>query len=337
MLPVAVRKLIDRLQRVWRFGVRPASPEAFGFALACVAGATLVRILADVARPDSIAHATYYPAVLLATLVGGAWAGGLAMVLGAIVAWWAFEPPFFTFALLKPDQAIDLFLYLVSSSVIIWTADKYRTVLRRLDEERHLRELVVDELGHRVKNKLAIVHAILAHELRRDPDLWRSVDSRLRALAATDDVIARSEGRHAAIGDLLVAEFAPYDTSRIRLHGEEALLAPKLAVTLALIFHELATNAAKYGALSVPGGTVAVSWATGAGRMTIDWTECGGPPAPPPARQGFGMRLLARGLDPFHGRVDTRFGPGGLACRIMVAIPDPSPERLPATTLAPHS
>jgi two-component sensor histidine kinase len=97
-------------------------------------------------------------------------------------------------------------------------------------------------------------------------------------------------------------------------------LPQKPAVTLALIFHELATNAAKYGALSVPGGRLAISWQMQGGELTIAWVERGGPPVKPPSRVGFGSKLFRRALDPYHGRVERRFEPTGLTCHLSLML-----------------
>jgi len=321
--------LVHKLSRLWRFGLKPASPAAFGFAGLCVAAATLACLIIQSIKPGIITQATYYPAILLATLIGGAWAGSLALVLGGLLCWLVFEHPQFGLGALSSAYAITLAIYVASSSAIIWAAEKYRTVVRRLNQEEHYRRLVVDELGHRLKNKLSIVYAILSYELRENRDIREKVDGRFRTLVATDDFITRSDEECASIIDILKMEFAPYDVDRVSLMGEAIQLPSQLAVTLALILHELATNAAKYGALSAACGRVSVSWVTAQGRMTIDWEESGGPPATAPFRQGFGKRLLERGLDPFHGRVEIKFGPGGLVCRITLALPDHQPLQSP--------
>jgi two-component sensor histidine kinase len=91
-------------------------------------------------------------------------------------------------------------------------------------------------------------------------------------------------------------------------------------VTLALVLHELATNAAKYGALSVPQGRLVISWQTGGRDLTIDWIESGGPPVRLPSRQGFGGKLFQSALAPYHGRVHCEFEPIGLRCRISLTL-----------------
>jgi len=107
-------------------------------------------------------------------------------------------------------------------------------------------------------------------------------------------------------------------------------LPSKLAVTLALIFHELATNAAKYGALSTQSGRLRVSWRKVGSQRTIEWAESGGPPAAPPTREGLGKRLLERGLDPFHGKIEPQFGLEGFSTHITLTVPKEKQELAPA-------
>ncbi len=314
---------IDRLaglRRLLRWGLRPGSPGAYAFAVGCVAAALAVRLLFAVFKPDLVMFATYYPAVLLATLIGGTSSGILAQVLGAAIGWLLVEP------LLPPvdrgvtEQVIALLLYALSSSFIIWAAEHYRRVIRRLDEEQHYRRLVVDELSHRLRNKLATVQAVLRHELKTDPALRDRVDGRLRALVAADDLLTRSDDGAVDLGDIVQAEFAPYGETRISQHGERVRIGAKPAAMLALVFHELATNAAKYGALARPEGQISISWLLQGTVLTIDWSETGGPAVSKPTRQGFGSKLFRRALEPFHGTVALSFEHGGLQCRIALAL-----------------
>src|SRR5262249_51077766 len=128
------------------------------------------------------------------------------------------------------------------------------------------------------------------------------------------------------INDLLVAELSPYDTTRIALEGEPLVLPGKLAVTLALIFHELATNAAKYGALSLSAGHVRISWTAAGRRIEVAWVETGGPKVIAPTRRGFGTKLFRHALDPFHGIIETKYQADGLICSISCSLPDEPSE-----------
>jgi two-component sensor histidine kinase len=326
--------VIVSLQALWRHGLKPGSPSALLFAVACVAVGVVLQEAFGV-DPDFAVFAPYYAAVLVATVVAGWSAGALASLLGLVALLWIFVPSRFLFHLFSRREAADVILYLATSGTIVAIADHYRSLVRRLREEEHYRRLVVDELQHRIANKAATLHAIIGYELREHAEVWEKIAGRLRAVATTDQLIAGSDGRDAAIVDVLAAELGPYDTSRVTLEGDALQLPQKPAVTLALVFHELATNAAKYGALSVPDGRLSIGWTMQADRLTIEWVERGGPLVEPPSRDGFGSKLFRRALDPYHGRVERTFERGGLKCRITLAlaaeadavpVPSPAPE-----------
>ena len=161
------------------------------------------------------------------------------------------------------DESVDfarvalLVIFLIVSGLTIWGVEHYRSVAaqqreiaKRLIEEEAYRKLVVEEFQHRLKNKLSTIHAVLHQVLQDEPEIWASIDQRIRALSATDELIAKVDGSGCDIKDLLLSELGPYGHVRFTLNGNPLFLPAKLAVSLALIFHELATNAGKYGAFS---------------------------------------------------------------------------------------
>ena len=154
---------------------------------------------------------------------------------------------------------------------------------------------MVDELQHRLKNKSSTIHAVLHQVLQDQPQIWASIDHRIRALSATDDLIARVDGSGCDIKDLLLSELGPYGHVRFTLNGDPLFLPAKLAVSLALIFHELATNAGKYGAFSSARGLLQVSWSVSDDRLNIVWDETEGPAVGAIGQAGFGTKLLEIG------------------------------------------
>jgi two-component sensor histidine kinase len=313
---------IDALKRVLRRGLRAGSPGAITLAISCVIVALGVRLVFWLFRPDLVIFATYYPAVLLATLIGGWSAGVAAQILGGIVAWLFFDPSLALPARGIGEQIADFGLYALSSGLIILASEHYRRVIRRLDEEEHYRRLVVDELSHRLKNKLAVVHAVLRHELRTQEDARTRIFDRLRAIAAADELLIRPDTDMVDIRETLAAELSHYGEARVCAKGDRVQLPAKLAATLTLIFHELATNAAKHGAFKVPDGEVSICWGFESGILEIEWIESGGPPVGVPERRGFGTGLFRRALDPFHGTISTVFEPKGIRCKIRLDIPN---------------
>ena len=199
------------------------------------------------------------------------------------------------------------------------------------------RDLLVAELSHRVKNTLATVISVARQSFAKGPSLehaLKSFDGRLRALAHTHNRLAESNWDGASLHRLLADELAPYraaDGSNIEMNGPDVRLDPRRAVVLGMAFHELATNAAKYGALSSKNGCLAIDWRVqGASReLHLDWVERGGPAVQRPQRSGFGRLLLERALRAdLRGHVELKFAPGGLRCSIIGALDDASSNRV---------
>jgi two-component sensor histidine kinase/PAS domain-containing protein len=212
---------------------------------------------------------------------------------------------------------------------------------RRLAEERQ--RLLVAELTHRIKNTLALVLAV-ADQTRRSvssPDAFHAVfRDRLAALARAHDALRRDGETGTTLEAVAREALAPYGAGRagagagaprvVVVGGPEVRLSSGAAVALGMALHELATNAAKHGALSVPGGRVRLSWddaeagADGARWHEVLWEEAGGPSIPePPSRRGFGTRLLERGLAAqIGGAVSLDFAATGLRCRIRLPADD---------------
>jgi|GEM_PF-2191283 len=191
---------------------------------------------------------------------------------------------------------------------------------RKRSEER-LR-LMVHELNHRVKNTLATIASIAAQTLRDAPAVFRqTLELRIQALSAAHEVLTRSGWEGAALDDLVDVALAPHGgrgSARFRLGGPPVRLNPRATLALTLGFHELLTNACKYGALSVATGQVALCWSLAEGRFELGWTESGGPAVRIPVRRGFGTKLIERSLaQDLGGTVSLAFEPGGVACTVL--------------------
>jgi two-component sensor histidine kinase len=203
-----------------------------------------------------------------------------------------------------------------------------------LREAARRRELLVAELNHRVKNTLATVQSLAAQTLKGaggDPERFsEQLSARLRTLARAHDLLSRVSWQPAEFGALARAALAPWletdaGAGRVVLppDGPRFAVSPQQALALVLALHELATNAAKHGALSRPGGSVELRREVDAdGAARIEWAETGGPPLDgPPARRGFGTRLIERGLARDLGpgsSVELRFEPSGLRALIRL-------------------
>jgi PAS domain S-box-containing protein len=197
---------------------------------------------------------------------------------------------------------------------------------RVLEEER--RELMMRELDHRVKNMLATVMAVADRTLAGSDDLSEFSDAfrgRIAALAQVHESLAHSKWEGASLRDLVQRALAPYratDSKRISIEGPDLTLSIHAAPPLAMALHELATNAVKYGALSVPTGQLEISLEVSPSgerhRVRLNWIESGGPPVVKPEERGFGLTLIEQGVEyQLGGQVKLDLRSEGLRCEII--------------------
>jgi two-component sensor histidine kinase len=319
----------------FRKAIPAGSVAAYVFAAFCVAVAGFIRWAIGSFFEGVVPFATFFPAALFAALVGGIGPGIFAAVSGGIIGWWAFLGPPMTFFPLTLGERISLVAYLITSLIIVWAADHYRKLTKRLEDEEKFRQLAVEELAHRLKNKVATIQSIVSLRLRDDPEARDEILSCFGSLKATDDLIIATQGKGARIGDIVSAELRPYDVARILIKGPDILLPPKLALMMALLFHELATNAAKYGALSCSAGKISVRWLYSAPLLSLEWRESEGPPVAVPDHRGFGTRLFLRALEQFGGKIDAAFASTGLVCKLSVPLSDDAPTSVLVASAAP--
>ena len=202
---------------------------------------------------------------------------------------------------------------------------------RKAAERRN--RLLIDELNHRVKNTLATVQSLASQSARGvpSPEEFRArFEGRLIALSKAHDQLTMRHWESADLRALLSASLAPYAgaaPARVVLRGEDVVLRPRAVLTLAMAFHELATNAVKYGALSAPGGAIEIRWRpqpqAGDERawLQIEWMEQGGPPVAEPQQRGFGTKLIEGGVAAeLGGRVALQFAPEGVRCAFLIPL-----------------
>ena len=220
----------------------------------------------------------------------------------------------------KDGKLIEHFLSLVDTT--------------RQERAREHAAMLIDELNHRVKNTLATVQSIVTQAVRNssDPQTVReSIETRIAALSRSHDLLGREKWQGAGLHDLVVQMLEPFSVAeghaeRFTIKGENIRLSPKVALALGIAFHELATNAVKYGAFSTKTGTVSIKWMMETrpdGRwLSLSWREKDGPPVTPPSRKGFGSRVLERGLaHELDGKVDLDYRPDGVVCTIDMPAP----------------
>jgi light-regulated signal transduction histidine kinase (bacteriophytochrome)/ActR/RegA family two-component response regulator len=206
--------------------------------------------------------------------------------------------------------------------------------LRRTDQAERERaaaqerqEVLIAELDHRVKNILALIRAVVAQTrqgARSLEQFTRTLDGRIHALAAAHDQLTEQRFSPAPLAALLESELSPYGgymDRRVSVAGPDVLLDPHAFTVLALVLHELTTNAAKHGALSQPGGTVHIEWGERDGAFWIDWREEGGPAVHPPARKGFGSTVMERTIPyELRGTSLVQYEPEGLQASFSLPL-----------------
>ena len=205
-------------------------------------------------------------------------------------------------------------------------------ILRARNEERRQadehRQLLLDELNHRVRNTLTSVQAIAMQTFRgkAERDASEAFQARLMALSGAHDILTGEHWDGADLRDIVMQATAPHrgDGSRIRCAGPSVRLSPKSALALAMALHELCTNAVKYGALKGDQGRVGIEWqatnTAGAPRLRLRWEESGGPPVREPTEHGFGSRLLRSLAEDLDAQVDLHYPSTGVVCTIDAGL-----------------
>lgn len=204
---------------------------------------------------------------------------------------------------------------------------------RQREKQTHC-EMLVDELNHRVKNTLSTVQSITRQALRAsdDPKVVREwIESRIFALSRSHDLLTHQNWEGAGLRELIDAALEPFGVAngraeRFKVDGANINLTPKATLALGIAFHELATNAVKYGAFSNDVGTIGIAWHTerrpGGERLILTWREKAGPIVAPPTRKGFGSQVIERGLaHELKAKVRLDYLPEGLVCTIDLPVP----------------
>jgi PAS domain S-box-containing protein len=196
--------------------------------------------------------------------------------------------------------------------------------LTELKSAAELQGLLVNELNHRVKNSLATVQSIASQTLRSATDLpsaRAALEARIGSLARAHDLLTDRSWSGADLAAVVARALEPFAATRLKMLGPPVDVSPKHALALSMALHELATNAAKYGALSNATGCIEVRWEVRPGALRLAWTESGGPVVSPPQRRGFGTRLLQDGLmREFASRTRLDYAPTGVRCEIEVHL-----------------
>ena len=261
----------------------------------------------------------------------------VAFVLAGIAAFW-----FGSYVVRRPIMKLrtamqrvaagDLSVRAEVASGIEELSDLAATFDEMARKRRHAEEqqrILLRELNHRMKNSFAAVRSIAAQTLSHAEDqeaFQRAFDGRLAALSRASTLLTAGSWQVTDLRSLVEATLEPFRTDgNLRLRGPHVTLPSEATLTLGLVLHELATNAAKYGAFSAPEGRVEIAWAVhgeaDAQRLILDWTEHGGPPTSEPERRGFGRSLIERSVAyELDGSAELTFTPAGVRCHIELPL-----------------
>jgi two-component sensor histidine kinase len=211
--------------------------------------------------------------------------------------------------------------------------------LTKQKQEQAQSAMMINELNHRVKNTLSTVQSIVWQTLRTVsiPEAIRqSIESRLFALSRSHDLLTRENWQGAGLRDLVNEAMAPFGVAngrkeRFEITGKNIRLTTNVTLALGIAFHELATNAVKYGAFSNEAGSILIAWtiepAPERNRLILRWQEKNGPPVSPPTRKGFGSRVIERGLPhELEGTVTLDYRLNGVVCTINMPAPRGTPD-----------
>jgi two-component sensor histidine kinase len=265
---------------------------------------------------------------------------GIAFVLAALAAYW-----FGDYAVRRPIMRLRTAMQRVAAGDLSARAEvtsgteelaglaaSFNHMARKRRHAEEQQRILLRELNHRMKNSFAAIRSIAAQTLSHtaDPeDFQRAFEGRLAALSSASTLLVAGNWQVAELRALIEATLEPFRMEgNLRLRGPAVTLPSEMTLTLGLVLHELATNAAKYGAFSVPEGRVEIVWAVqgevAKRRLILDWTEHGGPPVAEPERRGFGRALIERSVAyELDGSAALTFAPEGVRCHIEVPLPAP--------------
>ncbi len=300
-----------------RQGFAPNSAAGFAFGLGCIALAAAIRWLLGMWFGATLYFVAFFPAVILTALFAGFWPGMFALALSVAIGIIFFIPAN-VLETLAPSFFANLAIYLVAGFFTVWLGHLFRTAVRDLQDEQAQRELILKEVEHRARNMGALGEAIVHYSLKDNREAADLINSRMRTLQATNDLITRAPEMQPDIQTIVRQELAPYGSSRCTLNGGPLSLRSDIARAVALIVHELVTNAVKYGALSTEDGKLSVSWAQRGGAIEIDWREENITPLPEPTRVGFGTRLIEATVKGLHGSAERVFSGQSYRCHIVL-------------------
>jgi two-component sensor histidine kinase len=267
----------------------------------------------------------YFPFLLAASIWGGAWGGGAALTVSAVLAGRLFfrsDDPLLPWAM--GSFVLSGGVLILAGALLAEAVRVSRDREQRLQAKEAQLRTLVGELAHRGRNAVTVLMAIVSQSMRKAGSLQEAeqiINARLDALARAQDEVLRAEGGATSLAALVSRTLEPFDLTQFEIECEGSpAVNPEAAAAVCLVVHELATNAVKYGALS-GGGRVQVRCRESDGKSRVSWRETGGPKVTAPESNGFGHRLLRMALAPHGGSATRRFEPDGVVCELEAPSP----------------
>ncbi|OLP45186.1 HWE histidine kinase domain-containing protein [Rhizobium oryziradicis] len=289
-------------------------------------------------------YVTFFPAVVVVAFIFGVPQGIMVAILGGLASWYFFIPPYFTFELsVSTAIAMLLYVFVVTTDIGLtaFMMSAYRAEKTARDEMQRLaehQEVMAQELDHRLKNVFATINAIInlsQRHVHTVPQFATALRERLNAMARSNLLLrGLRSGEETTVCVIISKALEPFgvaETSRLQLSGPPVPVSGQAVILLSLVLHELGTNAAKYGSLSVDTGEIHLSWTVGTipqpddstkTALSICWSECGGPTPQQPeeGKAGFGSTLVRRVVAAVQGSVAITFAPSGLVAEISIPL-----------------
>lgn len=296
--------------------------QALAVSVICIAISLVLRLALDQLVVGGIPFITLFPAVLIASAVGGLRAGIPTLFLGSLLASFLWLPPTWTFQL-TASSWISLIAFWLFGGMLVIIAEALRRLVGASVASRDRANILAHEMQHRVRNVIGVVMGISRQTARAAGTIEEYRDkfeARIVALGRAQDLVSATREGVIGLTPLLGKLLEPFGLARFHIAGPDVFLAQEFGSSIALLVHELATNALKYGALSVAGGSVDFRWAIDDDRVVIEWQEKSGPAVDAPERAGFGTRLMSTAFPPELGKAHVEFSPQGVKCTIELAL-----------------
>jgi two-component sensor histidine kinase len=315
-LPTWVRRRLRRATPLW---------EGQAVAIVGVGLAALLRLALEPVWRDGAPFVIFFGPVAFAAAWGGVWAGLSASALSTIAASLLFLANLSP--LDSPSASTRTIVFWIGCGLIVAVAAMVRNLVRALLRSEEQAQILAQEMRHRVSNVLGMILAITRQSARSATTVAEFqfvLENRLVALGRAQEGLLSDAAPPPDLGDLIALILEPFDATRFSFNGPRVEAPHELASTLALLFHELATNATKYGALSTAEGAVLIEWVSRESLVNLNWRESGGPSVAAPSRRGFGSRLMESAFPEGKGQVCVEYESSGLRCQIQFPVPTPS-------------